>query len=281
MRLYFLPKFGMRKNLKKYGSWAVVTGATDGIGKAIAKQLAKRGINIILISRSSDKLTTVAEEIGTYNVQVKTITYDFSDVSKYDEISDELKDMEIGILVNNVGISYDHPEYLLELSDEVCDTLINVDVISAVKMTRIVLSGMIQRKRGLIVHISSESAYKPIPLLSLYSSAKAFVDFFGRGVHREYVKAGIHSQVVTPSFVASNLSKMRPRGIMVPNADRFAEMAVNAFGLSSSMAGWWAHEIQAFLVNNVIPDALFYKLAWKTMNGGRKKWLRKQQQKSD
>merc|ERR1719450_829776 len=107
MRLYFLPKFGVKKDLKKYGSWAVVTGATDGIGKAIAKQLAKRGINIVLISRSSDKLTTVAEELVTFNVQVKTITYDFSDANNYGQIAEEIEDLDIGILVNNVGISYD------------------------------------------------------------------------------------------------------------------------------------------------------------------------------
>jgi len=281
-RLYLLPRFGVKKNLKKYGSWAVVTGSTDGIGKAVAKQLAKRGLNLVLISRSEEKLKTVAEEFAAYNVEVKTIAYDFSDVASYGKISVQLEGLDIGILVNNVGIGYDHPDYFLELTNEFCERLINVDITSIPKMTRMVLAGMVQRKRGLIVHVSSESSLQPIPLLTLYSAAKAFVNFFSNALHHEYAARGldIHNQVITPSFVSTNLSKMRAKGFMVPTADSFAASAVDAFGLSTNMCGCWAHELKCFAAS-LIPEFLFYKIALGMMQATRKRWLKKQQAKKE
>merc|ERR1712048_315786 len=123
IRLYVLPKFGMKLNLKKFGSWAVITGATDGIGKAIAKQLAKQGLNLVMISRFEDKLKATAEEIGSEKIEIKTISYDFSDPDDYDRIAGQLKNLDIGILVNNVGMSYDHPDYYLKFDEKYFDKM--------------------------------------------------------------------------------------------------------------------------------------------------------------
>jgi len=278
MRLYFLPRFGMKKDLKKYGKWAVITGATDGIGKAIAKQLAKRGINIVLISRSEEKLKSVADEFGSLGVDIKTITYDFNNVDDYENIEKQLQDLEIGILVNNVGVSYGHPDYFMEYSNDVSDRMININITSLLKMTRMVMDGMFKRKTGLVVNVSSASGLMPVPLLSVYSASKAFVCFFSKALQSEY--PGIYTQVLCPFFVATNLSQMRPRGVMVPSADRYAASAVDAFGLNSSICGWWSHEIQRF-IQSILPEWFIEKKTMELMMGGRKKWLRKQQQKSD
>merc|ERR1719204_504114 len=103
------------KNLRDYGSWAIVTGSTHGIGKSIAKELAKRSINLILISRSEEKLSLVTKEItDKYNVEVRTTAVDMSKTTPddYTSIYKSFSDLDIGIIVNNVGLSYDHPEYL-------------------------------------------------------------------------------------------------------------------------------------------------------------------------
>ena len=89
-----------------------------------------------------------------------------------------MKITQFSVSVNNVGVGYDHPDYFLELTDEFCDRLINVNITSISKMTRIVLKGMVERKRGLIVHVSSESGLKPVPLLSLYSAGKVIINYF-------------------------------------------------------------------------------------------------------
>jgi len=102
----------------KFGKWAVVTGSTDGIGRAYAHELAKRGVNLILVSRSQKKLDSVAADIRKkYLIRTKTIAVDFSHGENvFPKIEEQLKDIEIGILVNNVGKQYEYPMFLTEVS---------------------------------------------------------------------------------------------------------------------------------------------------------------------
>ena len=149
-----LYKFFLRpsKNLKKLGDWAVVTGATDGIGKAYAFQLASKGINVVLISRTKSKLQDVAREITSKfpSVSTKVIVVDFSDFSSTSRqaVSDVCSDLDIGILVNNVGVSYPYPKYFTELTSNEVFGLMEMNVASTTFMTHIVLPGMMDRKRG-------------------------------------------------------------------------------------------------------------------------------------
>lgn len=95
-------------NILKYGKWAVVTGCTDGIGKAYADLFAKKGLNVVLISRSLDKLNKQAREIeNKYKVETKVIVADFTQIdSIYPNIKAQLADLDVGILFNNVGMAY-------------------------------------------------------------------------------------------------------------------------------------------------------------------------------
>lgn len=160
------------KNLKKYGKWAVITGATDGIGKALAFELAKQGLNIFLISRSQDKLLETSKElIDKYSkIEVKYLAVDFNDFSESirKTVSENLDVLDIGVLVNNVGISYSYTQYFDELSDLNVEQLIRLNVDSTTWMTRIVLPGMKSRRRGTIVNISSAAGVSTSPLLSQY-----------------------------------------------------------------------------------------------------------------
>eukprot|EP00124_Ichthyophonus_hoferi_P003374 Ihof_evm2s289 gene=Ihof_evmTU2s289 len=183
--IYFLRP---GKDLKKYGAWAVVTGSTDGIGKAYAMELARKGLNIVLVSRALDKLNVVAKEIeDKHKVQTKVVAIDLSgDDSIYKSLSDALNDLPIGVLVNNAGVGYEHPEYFLDLPQSKIDTIVHVNMRALTMVTKIVLPGMVERRTGAIVNISSSSAYLPMGLLSVYSASKAYVDFFSRGLAQEY-----------------------------------------------------------------------------------------------
>ena len=247
IRCYILTTVGFVKDLRKYGEWAIVTGATDGIGKEYARQLAKRGFNIVLISRTKSKLECVAEEIvNDFNVKTKIITFDFSTCSGYDELDAELKVLDVGILVNNVGVSYGS---LVAFSN--CDIKRTVDVLhtnifSDVHMTKIVLNGMVARGRGAIVHISSGTSYVDAPLVNVYSSTKVFMNKFVRSMQLEY-DGVINHQLVIPGYVATKLSKMKS-SLTAPTPSMFVRSAINTIGIADVTHGCFWHELLAVIL---------------------------------
>ena len=168
------------KNLKKLGSWAIVTGATDGIGKGYAKEFARKKINVILVSRTQSKLEEVAKELESkYKVETKIVAVDFSkpdEVAKgYAAIQSLVDQLEVGILVNNVGVSYPYAMYLHEMDDELVQSIISVNIDPLTRLTKMVIPGMVKRKRGAIVNIGSGAAsvIPSDPLYSVYAGTKA------------------------------------------------------------------------------------------------------------
>nr|XP_056706665.1 very-long-chain 3-oxoacyl-CoA reductase [Euleptes europaea] len=238
------------------GAWAVVTGATDGIGKAYAEELARRGMKVALISRSQEKMDQVASEIrGRFNVETKTIVGDFEDrEAVYDKIKEGLEGLEIGILVNNVGASYPFPQYFLELADldKTIDRLININVLSVCKMTRLVLPRMLERSKGVIVNMSSFAGYNPFPFVTLYSATKAFVDFFSRGLNAEYRNKGVIVQSVQPYLVQTKMTKIRKPSFFVPTPETLVKYALNTVGLESQTSGYPTHSLLAW-ISRILP----------------------------
>jgi 17beta-estradiol 17-dehydrogenase / very-long-chain 3-oxoacyl-CoA reductase len=211
--------FGNSINFKKFGKWAgkyfllfieqtiyrlfgsflVVTGAGDGIGKSYCEQLAKRGLNIVLISRTLSKLESVAKEIkANYKVETKIIVVDFTkEEGIYEKIEESIEGLEIGILVNNVGMCFDIYNFFTSFSRKFYKDLINCNVMSMINMTWIVLPQMVDRKKGLIINISSMASVIPAPLLTTYAASKAFVNKFSDDLRSEYKNQGITIQTVS------------------------------------------------------------------------------------
>ncbi|XP_071316763.1 hydroxysteroid (20-beta) dehydrogenase 2 [Trachinotus anak] len=248
-------------DLRTYGQWAVVTGATSGIGKAYASELAQRGLDVVLVSRSDDKLQMVAKEIEDhYGRKTRTIQADFTDGhSIYPAIAKELQGLEIGILVNNVGMTYsDHFAYFMEIPDaeQKITQVINCNMLSVPQMTRLVLPGMIERGTGLIINISSGVGTRPQPLLSLYSATKIFVTYISRCLHAEYKSKGITVQCVAPFMVSTNMTNNMKVNCFVKNASQFAHEALNTVGHSSYTSGCLSHALQNVALAILMPDWL-------------------------
>lgn len=179
------------KDLTKLGKWAIVTGATDGIGKAYALALASKGLNVLLISRTESKLKNVKKEIEALGkgVQVKYVVCEYSnfDAKAQAAVKNAVKDLDVGVLINNVGVSYRYPQFYHEINDVEAESLIEMNVRSTTWMTRMVLTDMVERKRGAIINISSGSAMYTLPLLAGYSAAKSYIEKFSRAIKNSLI----------------------------------------------------------------------------------------------
>lgn len=237
----------------------------DGIGKAYALSLAKKGMSVVLISRTESKLQDVKKEIEEKNYDGVEVSYVVCDYSKFDKAAQDkvakaITPLDVGVLVNNVGVSYRYPMYFHELSDEEVQDLMTMNIDSTVWMTRMVLPGMLESKSGAIVNISSASALYTLPGLAEYSGSKGFIEKFSRAINAEYSSKGVTCQCQAPFYVATKLAKMR-KSATVPTAKEFVNLAIRWVGytdcivspfLLHAFQGWVMDVLPEFIVTPVI-----------------------------
>ena len=283
--LYFIPflylvslvfnSYKSKKNLLQFGNWAIVTGATDGIGKSLSFELAKNGLNILLIARNSDKLKSCSNEIKEkWNVEVDYLDVDFSTDTYYTKVEDKIRDLDIGILYNNVGMSYSFPKEFSDLTTKEINDMIMLNINSVNMMTKIVVNKMKTQKRGAIINISSGAGEFPSPLLSVYSSSKQYVTMFSRSLSKELEKYNILVQSQTPLYVTSKLSKIKKESITVPSPDKFAKMSVENIGSSTVVSPYWVHSIQLGILK-CIPEFIRNKVIYNIHNTINRKAINK------
>lgn len=189
LRWIYVAFFRPTKNLKRsYGSWAVITGCTDGIGKAFAFQLAQKGLNLILVGRNSEKLKEVSAAIRSATANrsmIKLLVVDFSSFDGnhsdgrrscwVDEFEKAIKGLDIGILINNVGVTYPAARFFHEVEKEVWMNVVRVNLVGTTLVTKAVLPIMLEKKRGAIVNLGSGASIvvPSHPLYAIYAATKA------------------------------------------------------------------------------------------------------------
>jgi 17beta-estradiol 17-dehydrogenase / very-long-chain 3-oxoacyl-CoA reductase len=279
---YIGSALGRAIDVRRLGSWAVVTGATDGLGRAYVDEMARKGLNVVLISRSLFKLQNVAREVEKqHGVKTRVIDVDFTeDDHIYEKIGVQLQDLDVGVLINNVGMSYSYPEFLSYLPDAgaFCTRLMHCNILSVTGMTLLLLPKMAEKRKGLILNVSSASAVLPSPLLTMYSSCKAFVEKFSRDLSLECQHLGVTVQCVLPGFVATNMSRFKS-SLTVPSPKQFVRGHMNTLGLEASSPGYWVHKIQIGLYNLglLFVRPIVERLAWYGLFSIRTRAVRRQQ----
>lgn len=213
--LHFNYRSKLDINLYKYG-WIVITGASDGIGKSVSKELARRGFKIILISRNKKKLESVAKEITslTSNTNIKIIVSDFAYSHRapkefYQDLKNQLAPYEISGLVNNVGVTY--LSNFASLGLENIEEVLGLNIYPMTLLSHYLIPSFVERhqktgQRSLIINYSSVVDLTTIPKISAYSATKRYDDFFSEGIRSEYSDS-IDVVTVKPSTVDTQLTR--------------------------------------------------------------------------
>ncbi|XP_029916864.1 17-beta-hydroxysteroid dehydrogenase type 3 [Myripristis murdjan] len=242
------------------GEWAVVTAGSDGIGKAYAFELASQGINVVILSRTKDKLDRAAKEIGeTTGQKVKVIVADFTEEKHFAEIENSLKDLNIGVLVNNVGmLPSSIPCKFLETQDleETITKVINCNVKTMVKMCRIILPGMEKRRKGVIINVSSGVVCNPPPLYTLYTASKVFVERFSCGLQAEYKDKGVIIQAVTPFGVSTPMTGHMKTNMITLSPENFVKSSLQYIRAGDKTYGSICHMVLGWLLQAIPPQVL-------------------------
>ncbi|KAL4870028.1 very-long-chain 3-oxoacyl-CoA reductase [Aspergillus spectabilis] len=285
--LFILPGKSLRSFGAK-GSWAVVTGASDGLGKEFALQIARAGYNIVLVSRTASKLTTLGDEITSKypSVQTKILAMDFAgnEDQDYEKLKSLVGDLDVAILVNNVGKSHSIPvPFALTPEDEIAD-IITINCMGTLRVTQLVVPGMIQRKRGLILTMGSFGGLLPTPLLATYSGSKAFLQQWSTALGSELQPHGITVELVQAYLITSAMSKIRRTSALIPNPRAFVKATLSKIGNNGgsptyaySSSPYWSHGLVAYLATCVVsPMSKFITNQNKGMHESiRKRALRK------
>ncbi|KAJ6318885.1 hypothetical protein OIU76_014277 [Salix suchowensis] len=220
------------KNLKKYGSWALVTGPTDGIGSIQSKYS---------------------------NVQIKNVVVDFSgDIDEgVQKIKETIEGLDVGVLINNVGVSYPYARFFHEVDEGLLKNLIQVNVEGTTKVTQAVLQGMLKKKKGAIVNIGSGAAIviPSDPLYALYAATKAYIDQFSRCLYVEYKNSGIDVQCQVPLYVATKMASIRRSSFWVPSSDCYARAGLRAIGYEPRCTPYWPHSLLWGLIQ-LLPESM-------------------------
>jgi 17beta-estradiol 17-dehydrogenase / very-long-chain 3-oxoacyl-CoA reductase len=293
--LFVLPA----KSLSTYGSnnkvWAVVTGATAGIGEEFARQLAKAGFQVAIVSRNPDKLNAAAATLTEkYGVEVKHFALDAKDTSPvtYAKFATWVKEElgDVGVLINNVGQSHEMPVPFLETDDQELRDIINVNNVCTLEVTRVVapvIQDTIKRKkvkRGLILTMGSFAGLTPTPLLAVYSGSKAFLQSWSSALAKELESSNIDVQLVISYLVTSNMSKIRRASATIPTAKAFVGSTIRSIGRRTgaqeryaSTTPFWTHALMHWWIENTVGvySALAATVNYSMHVGIRKRALRK------
>ena len=252
-------------SLLKFGISIVITGCTRGIGLCYAQELAKRGMNLILIGRNEKTLQDISKQIeNQYKVETIVLAVNFANgPDMYEEIKPLIDGKDIGMLVNNVGVIPPYPMYFEETPEATIWDIVKVNMAACTMMTKIVLPILVKKNKGVIVNLSSSAAIDPQPLQGIYTASKAYVSYFSRALAYEYPKLTI--QTVNPMYVCTDMvafsDTLNKPSIFVPSAETFVKQAVSTIGFASCTTGYWSHSLQTALMGCLpIPKIAISKL---------------------
>ncbi len=195
----------MSFSLPSENSWALITGASSGIGEVFAKRFAREGWNTILVARSIDKLKLLAQLLEKEKgIKTLILQEDLTDPKAPKRVHERIQEKGITLegLINNAGFGVAGKFSEAPLDDYL--KMINLNARALVELTGFFLPGMIQRKHGFIINVSSTACFQPLPYSSVYAATKSFVTAFSEALWLETKKTGVRILNLCPGLTKTN-----------------------------------------------------------------------------
>ncbi|MEM9365784.1 MAG: SDR family oxidoreductase [Planctomycetota bacterium] len=189
----------------RYGPWAVVTGASSGIGREFARELAALGLNVVLVARNESELKTLAEELVTqHGIEARSLAMDLSQPSASHELDLSTIDLDVGLLVANAG--FGSAGTFLELDLDEQTNMLDLNCRALMQQTHRFANRMQTRNQSGIIHLSSIVAFQGMPHAAHYAATKAYVQVFAESLRSEFSSLGIDVLAVAPGPTKTGFS---------------------------------------------------------------------------
>lgn len=247
-----------------------ITGASSGIGKAIAYELATHGANLILTAPSTEPLESIASELqSTYKINVTVLYGDLIDADTPQKLYNEIKSLglSVDVLVNNAGFGKFANFLEEDLSTYLHMTQVNINVLMS--LSYLFLPEMLAKKSGGIINLSSTGALHACPYIAVYCATKAFVLSFSEALYGEYAHRGLTVLALLPGNTATNfheVAHVNTKGMTFDSPEKVAKQAVESFlnKKSYKIVGTGAY-LQSF-IPRMLPRKTMVNMVSKAMN---------------
>ena len=257
--------------------YALITGASSGIGEAFARRLARDGRDLILVARSEERLRELGKELGTaHGVGIHIFAVDLTEPDSEARLFSETekKELEIDWLINNAGFGSAGDFAMLDRDNEL--RMIELNITAVVALTHRYLPQMRERRSGTIINVSSAAGFQPIPFMATYAATKAFVTSFTEAIAEENRPYGVRILALCPGstatnfFAASNIDRpIQVKGQQTAEQVVNTAMAAVAAGRARVVSGW-ANYVGSKL-GTLVPSAITNRVIGRTLRGNYQK----------
>ncbi len=247
---------------RRFGEWALVTGASSGLGADFVRQLAGKKMNIILVARRVERMNIVAEEVeNDYGVKTLVIGQDLIKSDAIPNIINEVGDKELGVLINNAGYgvlgNFHENDYDYQVE------MVKLNCVVPVALTHAFIEPMVKRGKGAVIFLASTAAYQGVPFFSVYAATKSFNLFLAEGLWGEYRKKGIDVMGLSPGYTETEFQShahiKRTRGPTAAKSEDVVELAIRKLGKTPSVIHGVMNYLGAFSAR-LMPRGTLVKL---------------------
>jgi short-subunit dehydrogenase len=242
----------------RYGPWALVAGASDGIGAAFATELAARGLDVVMVARRAEPLRRLAGQIGDrYGVATRAIPADLGTPSGLDSVLESTSD--VGVLVCNAASAPISP--YADLTAAQLATMLDLNCRSSALLTHALGSQMLARGRGGVILLSSAASFQGANLVAHYAATKAYLRVLAEGLWYEWRPRGVDVLACCPGLVATptyQRSRATPGRLVPPamSAESVARRALAALGRTPVVVPGWRNSAAMQAATRLLPRRL-------------------------